>query len=251
LVDAEVREFQAAVEETGVRPVVAHATYLINLASGDRRLYERSVAAMIEEVDRCARLGIPVYVFHPGNPMGAPREEGIARIARALDRVNSAAGGAVTVCLETTAGTGRHLGATFRELEAIRQAAREPDRVGVVLDTCHLLSAGYDVASAAGLERTIGELDEVIGLDRVRAIHANDTRNPLGSRKDRHEHIGAGLIGESGFKRMLRHPSLRGLPFILETPKKNPDDDRRNLATLFRLAGIKGKRASRKEQRDL
>ena len=236
ITEEEAAAFRDAAAEGGIAPVVAHATYLINPASADTDLYRRSVAALVDEVERCALLGVRYYVIHPGNPLDAPRPAAIRRVARALDRAERAAGAAVTVCLECTAGTGRNLGAAFGELAEIRDAARDPDAVGLCIDTCHMLAAGYEVASARGLRAGLDELEETFGLAGLKVIHANDSQHPLGSHKDRHEHIGRGEIGEAGFKRILKEPRLRERPFILETPQKKPGDKKRNLDALYRLA---------------
>ena len=235
--DAEAADCRAAAKELGIRPIVAHATYLINLASGDSELYEKSRAAFVQELERCAVLGAPCYVIHPGNPKDSPPAEAIKRMAGALDAGRRAVGDAVRVCLECTAGTGRNLGARFAELAQIRDQAREPEALGVCIDTCHMLAAGYDVASARGLAATLDELDNVFGLQYVHVLHANDSKFPLGSRKDRHEHIGEGHIGAPGMKRILAEPRLKRLPLILETPQKKDGDKQRNVEALKKLVG--------------
>ncbi len=234
--DAEAEAFRDAARQGGISPVAAHATYLINLASGDAKLYEKSVSALVDEVERCALLGVPYYVIHPGNPLDAPRKGALQRVARALDKAHRAAGDAVTVCMEGTAGTGRNLGARFEELGEIRDRAKYPEAIGLCVDTCHMLAAGYDVTTAGGLAASLDELDAAFGLEGLHVVHANDSRNPLGSRKDRHEHIGRGEIGEAAFRRILKHPRLRAKPFILETPQKEPGDKQRNVDALYRLA---------------
>jgi len=219
------------------RPVttMVHSSYLINLASPDPDLYRKSRTVFLEEARRAAALGIPYLVFHPGAHMGAGPAKGLDRIARALDwtarRLDS---DRLTFLLENTAGQGTVLGSRFQELAALLAKVKEPSRFGVCLDTCHLLAAGYDFRTPAGYEEVMTELDRTVGARNVRAFHLNDSKRDLGSRVDRHEHIGKGYVGNGAFRLLLIDPRFRGLPMVLETPKKN-DMDRVNLARLRRL----------------
>lgn len=238
--DGEVEAFRRRLRETGIGPVVAHDGYLINLAAPRRALWKKSVAAFIVELERCAALGIPSLVTHPGAHGGAGEVEGVRRVAGALEAALPRVPGP-RVLLEVTAGQGTSLGWRFEQLAAIRAAvaAGPRRRIGVCLDTCHLFAAGYDFRTPAAYRALRRALDATLGLDLVRAIHMNDSKKGLASRVDRHEHIGRGAIGLDGFRHFVRDRTWRGVPMLLETPKE-PDfrrTDRRNLAVLRRLAG--------------
>ncbi len=239
LTDREVEAFKANLAVTGIGPVVAHDCYLVNLAAPGGPLWKKSVAAFRVEMERAERLGIPYLVTHPGSHAGAGEAEGIRRVAEALNILQAALPrhGGVQILLETTAGQGTSLGYRFEQLAAILADVEQPDRAGICLDTCHIFAAGYDIRPPAGYRRTMEELDACLGLRRLKAIHLNDSKGGLGSRVDRHEHIGKGRLGLAPFRRLLNDPRLRRVPMILETPK---DDnfitaDRRNLARLRRL----------------
>jgi deoxyribonuclease-4 len=236
--DQEIEAFKANLAATGIGPVVAHDCYLVNLAAPRRAVWKKSVAAFRVELERAERLGIPYLVTHPGSHVGAGEAEGLRRVTEALNALLAALPGAgVRILLETTAGQGSSLGHRFEELAAILAGVEQADRVGVCLDTCHVFAAGYDIRTPDGYRKTIKDLDACLGLRRVQAIHLNDSKGGLGSRVDRHEHIGEGRLGLAPFRRLLNDPALRGVPMILETPKD--DDfvaaDRRNLARLRRL----------------
>ncbi len=220
LTDEQVAAFDAARRETGLDPVVAHASYLLNLASPDRAMRKKSIHGMIDELGRCEALGVSALIFHPGSHMDDTMEAGIRRIARSLDEVHRrCAGYRTTILLETTAGQGTAIGYRFEQLAAILDQVREPDRLGVCLDTCHLFAAGYDFRTASKYAAMTDELDNVIRLPRVKCIHVNDSKRMLGSRVDRHEHIGKGKIGKHGFAHFLSDPRFASVPMILETPK--------------------------------
>ena len=239
--------FRAAVRQAGLACVVAHDSYLINPAAADKPLRDKSVAGLVTELERAEQLGIRWVVAHPGAAGEQPLDRALARaadgIAAALDRTSSLAAG---ILVETTAGQGSCLGATFEEIAAIldridvRPAFRK--RVGVCLDTCHVFAAGYPLFPQAALDDTLAQFDRLIGLKRLKLIHANDSKRELGSRVDRHEEIGKGKIGRRAFELLMTHPRLAGIPMVLETPKEGPDgkatpaNDRRNLALLRRLA---------------
>ena len=225
-------QFKTEAARSGLGPVMVHASYLINLASPKDDLWERSIEAFADEMERCHRLGIPYLVLHPGAHTGAGTEAGLARVAAALDRLADV-GGDVQVLLETTAGQGTCLGGTFEELAQIVERLQHPERVAVCADTCHLFAAGYDIASPEGYAATFDRLIELLGLPMLKAFHLNDSKGALGSHLDRHEHIGEGQIGVDGFRLLVNDPRFCGVPMILETPK-GPDaaDDFRNLATL-------------------
>jgi deoxyribonuclease-4 len=230
--------FAAARARHRIRFAMAHASYLLNLAAPRRALWRASVGALVEELARCSLLELPFLVVHPGCHMGAGETDGVRRVAGA---VNEALARPETrqasVLLEGTAGQGTAVGWRFEQLAALLEEIRPSERCGICLDTCHLFAAGYDLRSEVAYARTMDEFDRVVGLARLRAIHANDCRCDLGGRVDRHAHIGEGRIGIDGFRLLMSDGRLAHLPVIIETPK-SPDGmaaDRRNLARLRRL----------------
>ena len=239
----EPEAFRAAVREAGLaRHTLAHASYLINLASPNRSLWNRSLEALRVELERCETLGIPYLVLHPGSHVGAGERPGLSRVVRALDRALDAGGAhavsSVTVLLELTAGQGTNLGCSFEQLGWILDRAACSDRLGVCFDTCHVLAAGYEFRDADSYRETFEEFDQRIGLRRLRAFHLNDSKGPLGSRRDRHTHIGLGEVGLEAFRLILHDRRFRELPKVLETPKGDDlAEDRRNLAVLRQMAG--------------
>ena len=236
LTGEETAAFRLAWETSPIGPVLAHDSYLINLAAPDQDVWHRSLAAFADEMQRCAALGIPFLVMHPGAHLGTGEAAGLERIVEAFRRLFAEAPSGVTVLLENTAGQGSYLGGRFAHLAEIMEKV-PGGRFGVCFDTCHAFAAGYDLGSAEGYAAVMEEFDRLIGLSRLCAFHLNDTRKGLGSRVDRHEHIGRGAIGRAGFRALLRDFRLRNVPKILETPKGEDDAcDRMNLATLHELA---------------
>jgi deoxyribonuclease-4 len=240
--DAAAR-FRSALGGSGLCPVVAHASYLINLASPDDALLARSIAAIIDEMHRCEAIGVETLVVHPGAHMGEGIEAGLRRVAESLDEIHTATHGFQTkLALETTAGQGSSLGHELAQLGRIIDQTREPECVAVCLDTCHLFAAGYDLRKPAEYERMVDEAAAQFGLGRIRCIHANDSKAALGSRLDRHEHIGKGQIGRPGFVNLLGDARLAHVPRILETPKgqtkAGTDFDRLNLRRMRSWAGL-------------
>ena len=230
---------KAARERFDLHPLAIHVNYLVNLASADPVIRAKSIAAFRGELERAAVIGAEYLVVHPGNHKGRSVEEGLASFAVALGEAGRGfPSGRLTVLLENTAGSGANIGSRFEELHSIRELAGKLTDlpIGFCLDTCHLLAAGFDIATTAGLRSTLRGAEERLGLANVHLIHANDSKTPRGSRVDRHANIGEGHIGRDAFRRILTHPKLRRKPFILETPVKDPGDDRRNLDTLKSLA---------------
>ncbi len=223
--------------ETGVAPVVSHAAYLINLGSPEDGLWEKSVNAFIDELTRAEQLGILGVVLHPGAHMEAGEEVGIARIIAGLDRAHAATPGYRTLTiLETTAGQGSVLGYRFEQLRAMLEGVKEPERIGFCFDTCHVFAAGYDIRSPQAYEATMAEFDRVLGLERLKCFHFNDSRKGLGSRIDRHDHIGSGVLGLAAFGFILNDPRFVHVPKILETPKsEDMHEDVENLRVLRKL----------------
>jgi deoxyribonuclease-4 len=219
---------------TGIEKIVSHASYLINLATPKDDLRLRSILAFQDELERCETLAIGGLVIHPGAHTGSGEEAGIAAVADSLNRVHEALPHlrALTL-LETTAGQGTTLGRTFEELAAIIDGVEAKERIGICLDTCHVFAAGYDLRTDEGYAEMMRHFDAVLGIDRLKAIHLNDSKFPLGSNRDRHEHIGQGEIGLEGFRNIVNEPRLAGVPGLLETEKGDDDIyDGQNLATL-------------------
>jgi len=217
--DEEARGFAQAMAGSGVALVVAHGSYLVNLASPDEALLRGSRDAFFAELQRCAALGIPYLVFHPGAHLGAGEDAGVRAVARSLDEVlgrDRALG--VMPLLEVTAGQGTSLGHRFEHLAEILSRSRHGDRLGVCLDTCHLFAAGHDIASPRGYEATLRDLDRTLGMARVRAVHLNDAKKGLGSRLDRHAPVGEGCLGLPAFRRLVNDSRFRGVPMVVETP---------------------------------
>ena len=242
----EIAQFRARVRETGIRPVVAHNSYLINIASANDALRRQSMAALGEELDRAEALGLDGLVMHPGSYTNSSEQQGLDLIADGLRVLLKARPGARTkVLLEHTAGQGTNLGHRFEQLAYIIDRLGQSRRIGVCLDTCHLLTSGYDMCSDAGYDATFAEFDRLVGLDRIKVFHLNDSKKPCGSHVDRHEHIGKGCLGLGPFRRLLNDPRFSSLPMLLETPKLDTPESRRrgdvdpwdarNLRTLRKL----------------
>jgi deoxyribonuclease IV len=257
LTDEDVAAFRGRLAELGVTHPLAHDSYLINLASPDAALWTKSVDSFILEMFRADRLGIPYLVTHPGAHTSSSEEAGIAAVVRALDEVHRQTRGIKTKCLlETTAGQGSCLGCKFEQLADMIDRVQDPDRLGVCVDTCHIFAAGYPLSTEPDYKATMRALDTTIGLKLVKAIHVNDSLKPLGSRVDRHAHIGKGMIGKEGFRLLLNDRRFAKVPMYLETPKGTPQEqldgkfDKMNLRTLRRLvanhSAAKTPRAPRK-----
>ena len=238
LQDKEIQQFKAAWEASGIRMVVAHDSYLINLASPDGELLEKSRSAMRIEVERCEQLGIPYLVMHPGSHVGSGEEAGLRRVAESFDAIHrQTAGFQAKILVETTAGQGTNLGWQFEQIARIFEHVAQPERLGVCFDTCHAFAAGYDIRTEAAYRQTMAEFDRIIGLARLNAIHVNDSVKPLGCRVDRHEAIGKEHIGLDGFRWLMNDPRLADIPKILETPKGGDPvaSDQENLSKLRAL----------------
>jgi deoxyribonuclease-4 len=234
---------------SGITPVIAHAPYLLNLASPDERVRQMSIRALDAEFRRCQQLGIELLVLHPGSCPPQERTTGIAHLCTALARMLAEYGSSPRLCLELTAGQGNALGSSLEELETMLGCLPDGD-VGVCVDTCHALAAGYRLDLPEGYERFWEEFQRRFGWERLGVLHLNDSRYPAGSRRDRHEHIGLGYCGLECFRRILQEPRLRSIPMILETPKGEDErEDRINLSVLRRLA--RGEMLSEQELQQL
>ncbi len=216
----QVGQFAQAVEESGIGPVFAHSAYLINLGSPDKTTFERSKQALKVELERATALGLAFLVLHPGSHKETGEEQALKKIAAAARwALDQAPKSPVRLLYETAAGQGSCVGHRFEHLAELLQRTGRPERTGICLDTCHLFAAGYDLRTRAAYERTMSELDRVVGLKQVRAVHLNDSKKELGCRVDRHEQIGKGRIGLEGFRCLLNDPRLAEVPMVLETPK--------------------------------
>lgn len=231
----DVEEFKKRRKEKGIAPVVVHIPYLINLCSPEEGLWRKSANAYINDIKRADMLGAEYFVTHIGSHKGKGEEFGISRFATGLNEAIEKAKPKLMILLENTAGAGDWLGYKFEHLKAIIDKIEEKKRVGICLDTAHTFESGYDVKTKAGLDSTLKRLDSIVGIERIKVVHLNDSKTAFGSNVDRHWHIGKGGIGKDGMKAILNHPKLKDLPFILETPKKNEEDDIANLNTVRKL----------------
>lgn len=237
ITEDEAAAFKKAVEAHGVRKAFAHDSYLINVGSANPALWKRSLAALTGELERAEQLGLDYVVMHPGAHVGAGEESCFGQIAKALDEIHVRAKGyRAMICLEVTAGQGSCVGHRFPHMAEILKRVKEPERIGLCLDTCHLFAAGYDIRTKEGYEAMVAELEKEAGVSRVRCFHLNDAKKPLGSRVDRHEHIGKGCMGLEPFRMILNDPRFAGLPMVLETPKEDDlKEDIENLKVLRSL----------------
>jgi len=238
LPEDEVLRFRSERARLGSFPVVAHDSYLINLCSPDDVLYEKSVDACGLELERCARLGIETLVVHPGGHMGQGEEFAIRRMAAAIDRIHDRVPRSdASIALETMAGQGTVIGHRFEQIARVIARTRDPDRVGVCLDTCHVFAAGYDLRTRPAYEETLRAFAGEIGLARLRAVHVNDSKRDLGSRVDRHEHVGKGFLGLEAFRLLMNDGRFLDVPLLLETPK-DETTLKEDVENLDRLIGL-------------
>jgi deoxyribonuclease-4 len=236
LSDEDADLFRAKVKTTGILPV-DHMPYLPNLASPKPEIYEKSVATLTAELDRCGRLGIPYLVTHLGHHLGDGIAGGRMRVIKAISTALDGADSPVMLLLENTAGEKNSVGSSFEHIRAILDDLPFPGRVGVCFDTCHAFAAGYELRTDEGLKGTLAQFEEQIGLRHLRVVHLNDTKGGRASGLDRHEHIGMGFIGEDGFRRILHDKAFSSLPLVCETPVDDRQDDRGNIAKVRELAG--------------
>lgn len=239
LTDQDAQLFQLALQETGIRHPVSHASYLINLASPDQELRKKSVEAMVVEIQRADQLGIPYVIFHPGAYTTSSESEGLDAIIESINKIHARTSDLQThPLLENTAGQGSNLGWKFEHLQIIIDGVKQPSRLGVCIDTCHAFAAGYPMSTQAEFKQTVNQMKNTFGLDKIKAIHLNDSKKPLGSRRDRHEHIGEGEMGLEPFRYLLNDRRFSKIPMYLETEKGKRDGvelDIINLATLKSL----------------
>jgi deoxyribonuclease-4 len=239
----EAEAFRAAAAAAGIACPLAHDSYLINLASPQETLWKKSIAALIDEVERAATLGIPWVVSHPGAYTTTSEAEGLQRIVAALDEVLSrTSDSSAGILLETTAGQGTTLGWRFEHLAAILAGVQDDRRLGVCFDTCHVFAAGYKISTQSNYRATMKQFDKIVGLDRIRAFHINDSVKECGSRVDRHAGIGCGKIGPEAFGWLLRDRRFRSVPMVLETPKGKENDEDLDVVNLRKLRELAAKK---------
>jgi deoxyribonuclease-4 len=237
LTGEDIQNYKMAEAKARITPIFAHAAYLINLCATNPTILVNSRTAMIDELNRCERLGIRGLIFHPGSHVGAGEKEGIKQISESINIVHAKTKNfRVLTALETTAGQGSALGYRFEQLRQIIDLVQEKERMTVCLDTCHLFAAGHNIRTEPGWEDTMKQFDELIGLKYIIAIHLNDSKRELASRVDRHEHIGKGQIGKRGFQLVMNDPRVRHIPKILETPKsEDMHEDVENMKLLISM----------------
>ena len=237
LTDKDINNFKKNSSDTGVILSASHTAYLINLASPNTEIYKKSLDAFFDEMERAERLGLPYLIFHPGAHLGSGEDAGLKKIADSINvLLKKADGFKLMLLLETTAGQGTHLGYRFEHLSEIIKMVDEKEKIGVCLDTCHIFAAGYDISNEYGYKKTFEDFNKIIGIDRLKAFHINDSKKGLGSRVDRHEHIGKGRIGLTAFRLLLNDSRFKNIPMIIETPKgKTMMEDKRNLSVLRML----------------
>ncbi len=235
--EATVAAWHEEAAKYAIEPVVIHMPYLPNLAASDKTQYSKSLHALVAELDRAETLRCPHICTHIGKRLGAGNDAALAAVATIIDTaIEEAAVHNPMLLLENTAGQGSEVGNRISEIAAIVASSAYPDRLGLCIDTCHAHAAGYDMSTAEGLTQLIAEIEAEIGLEKLRVIHLNDSKGDCGSSLDRHAHLGQGSIGEAGIARILQHPKLAELPFIMETPENDDGDDASNMATALRLA---------------
>jgi deoxyribonuclease-4 len=234
--DENVGRFRERVAEAGLGAVVCHALYLINLSAPDDAIYEKSVTALKASVDTACRIDADAVIFHVGSHLGAGFDKGLERVVPALVQCLESCSEKTWLLVENTAGAGGTIGRSIEELATLVDKLDRHERIGICLDSCHLWASGYDVTDRAALDAVLDQVDREIGLDRLRALHVNDSKTPLGSNRDRHDNVGEGLMGD-GLATFLSHPRLQGLPALLETPgPKNdgPDAEQIRRAKAYR-----------------
>jgi deoxyribonuclease-4 len=238
LTDEDIANYKTVASKSNIKHIVAHDSYLINLCAKDKTILKKSHEAYLDELHRCEVLGIRYLNFHPGAHMGVGEKEGIKLIIESLNWAHEKTKGfQVLSVLETTAGQGSSLGYSFEQLKEIIDGVDEPKRMAVCVDTCHIFAAGYDISTEEGYEKTFREFDDIVGFEKLDAFHVNDSKKGLGSKVDRHEHIGKGMIGKNGFRFLMQDARFIDVPKILETPKgEDLKEDKMNLAVLRKLS---------------
>ena len=233
----EAETFQTSIQSSNLSPLFLHLPYLPNVASKESKFYSRSIDSIVIELERAEQLGVPYLIIHVGHRMQNSEDEAIEAVAQAINQAFDRVRNPIILLLENTAGQGTEIGYRFEQIKKIMDGVQEVEKVGVCLDTAHSFEAGYDLSKKDEIERTIESFDQTVGLKRLHLLHLNDSKTPLGSRKDRHWHIGEGYIGLEGFRYLVNHPLLKHLPGIMETPRKNTVEDLKNMKVIRSLVG--------------
>jgi len=233
--EEEVKVFRQEVKEKTLSPVFLHLPYLSNIGSFRSKFYKRSIEAIAQDLERGEILGVQYLIIHIGHRLESSEEEAIEAVTRGINQALKKVKNSIILLLENTAGQGTEIGYHFPQIKAILDRIEDQERVGICLDTAHAFEAGYDLSNREGIESTLESFDRLIGLNRLHLLHLNDSKTPLGSRKDRHWHIGEGYIGLEGFRMMVNHPLLKHLPGIMETPRKDTEEDLRNMRIIRSL----------------
>jgi deoxyribonuclease-4 len=231
----EVEEFRSLIRSTDLSPTFLHTPYLPNIASFNSRFYDRSVDSIAEDLKRADQLGAPYLITHIGHRLESPEDEAIEAVSQGINQAFEKVRNSIILLMENTAGQGTEIGYSFDQIQKIIEEVHEHRRIGVCLDTAHAFEAGYDLSNKDGLGRTLDEFDQMIGLKRLHLLHLNDSKAPLGSKIDRHWHIGEGYIGVEGSRNLVNHPLLRHLPGIMETPRKDTIEDLKNMRVIRSL----------------
>ena len=233
--EKEVRGFRTSIQSSGLFPIFLHLPYLPNIASFKSKFYKRSINSIVTDLERASQLGAQYLIIHIGHRLESSEEEAVEAVSRGINQAFEWVKNPVILLLENTAGQGTEIGNTFEQIKKIIDGVHEKERMGVCLDTAHSFEAGYDLSKKEGVERTLQSFDQTIGLKRLHLLHLNDSKTPLGSRKDRHWHIGEGYIGVEGFRYLVNHPLLRYLPGIMETQRKDTVEDLKNMKVIRSL----------------
>jgi deoxyribonuclease-4 len=233
--EKDVEEFRSSVQSSDLFPVFLHLPYLPNIASQESKFYKRSIDSVITDLERAEKLGAQYLIIHIGHRMESSEDQAIEAVSQGINQAFEKVKNPVILLMENTAGQGTEIGYTFDQIKKIIERVHDHQRMGVCLDTAHSFEAGYDLSNKDGLERTLETFDQTIGLKRLHLLHLNDSKTPLGSRKDRHWHIGEGYIGLEGFRNLINHPLLRHLPGIMETPRKDTIEDLKNMEVIRSL----------------
>jgi deoxyribonuclease-4 len=231
----EVREFRITIKSSDLFPIFLHLPYLPNVAAPNSKYYRRSINSIVEDLKRAEKLGAQYTIIHIGHRLESDEDEAIEAVSQGIQQALERVKNSVILLLENTAGQGTEIGYNFEQLRRIIDGVHEKERVGICLDTAHSFEAGYDLSCKDGIERTLESFDRTIGLKRIHLLHLNDSKTPLGSRKDRHWHIGEGYVGREGFRSLINHPQLTGLPGIMETPRKDTVEDLKNMKVIRSL----------------
>ena len=231
----DVERFRSSIKASGLRPIFVHLPYLPNLASQQSKFYSPSINSVAADLKRAERLGAEYLIIHIGHRMESSEDEAIEAVSRGINQAFEKAPNSVTLLMENTAGQGSEIGYTFDQIRKIIERVHDDKRIGVCLDTAHSFEAGYDLSKKEGIEQTLETFDKTVGLKRIHLFHLNDSKTPLGSRRDRHWHIGEGYIGLEGFRYLINHPLLKHLPGIMETPRKDTVEDLRNMKVVRSL----------------